>query len=137
MGLTSPLCYFDSCIIIYLVEGHPVFGPAIEAQLAAIPDIVPSFSALSEMECLVMPWRNGNVKLADTFRKWFDNAKYLPVPRAVFLEASQLRADHAGLKTPDALHLATAQHYGCAEFWTNDERLHKIAPRLAKNICKP
>lgn len=40
-----------------------------------------------------------------------------------------------GIRTPDALHLATASHYGCVEFWTNDDRLAKVAPTLAINVC--
>lgn len=31
---------------------------------------------------------------------------------------------------PDALHLATAQHHGCIDFWTNDWRLNKAAGGL-------
>ena len=38
------------------------------------------------------------------------------------------------LKTPDALHLATALHHGCRELWTNDDRLHKVASSLAINV---
>jgi uncharacterized protein len=50
------------------------------------------------------------------------------------LNSLQLRADHKSLKTPDAIHLATALHYGCDEFWTNDDRSVKIAPTIARNI---
>jgi len=51
----------------------------------------------------------------------------------VFESATQLRVAYR-LKTPDALHLATAQRYDCAEFWTNDNRLLGIAPSMAVNI---
>jgi predicted nucleic acid-binding protein len=40
--------------------------------------------------------------------------------------ATRLKAVH-GIKTPDALHLACALHHGCTEFWTNDDRLTKVA----------
>ena len=40
--------------------------------------------------------------------------------------AAELRAHHR-LKTPDALHLATAQSHGCTEIWTNDNRLNSTA----------
>ena len=49
----------------------------------------------------------------------------------VFDQAAQLRASHPKLKTPDALHLATALHHGCAEFWTNDLELAKIPVALS------
>lgn len=34
----------------------------------------------------------------------------------------------------DALHLATALHHKCDEFWTNDNRLNSAAPSLVKNV---
>ena len=133
MGITMPLAYLDSCIIIYLVEEDPLFAPAIENHLANHPNVIPAFSALSEMECLVMPLRQNNHVLVNRFRDWFQSAAlYLPMERDIARQAAQLRATHTGLKTPDALHLATAQHYGCSEFWTNDDRLCKVAPLLAR-----
>jgi len=39
-----------------------------------------------------------------------------------------------GLKTSDALHLATAQRHGCIALWTNDDRLASAAHRLAVNL---
>ena len=52
----------------------------------------------------------------------------------VFDKAAQLRADFSSLKTPDALHLATALHHNCDECWTNDNRLNSVAPSLVKNV---
>jgi predicted nucleic acid-binding protein len=52
----------------------------------------------------------------------------------IFTHAAQIRADFPSVKTPDAIHLAKALHYGCDEFWTHDDRLAKVAPTIAKNI---
>lgn len=49
------------------------------------------------------------------------------------VQAAHLRA-HFGLKTPDALHLAAAQHHRCQALWTNDERLSKAGHGLAVNV---
>ena len=48
------------------------------------------------------------------------------LPEAVFLQAARARAQF-GLKTPDAIHLAAAQHHRCAALWTNDDRLAQAA----------
>jgi predicted nucleic acid-binding protein len=58
----------------------------------------------------------------------------LRVDREVFRQAARLRADFAGLKTPDAIHLATALQHRCNEFWTNDGRLNHVAPSFVKDI---
>ncbi|MGE0881938.1 MAG: type II toxin-antitoxin system VapC family toxin [Blastocatellales bacterium] len=134
MGLTQPLIYLDSCIIIYLVEEHQLYRSPIEARLQHSPDSVLAYTALSEMECLVIPIRNQQQAVIDKFRNWFQRANYLAINRSIFEKAAQLRADHPKLKTPDAIHLAAAQHHGCAEFWANDDRLNSIAARLAVKV---
>jgi predicted nucleic acid-binding protein len=127
VGLKSLRVYLDSCIVIYLIEEHPLFSARIEKQLNQGFDIEIFVSVLTEMECLVFPLRNRNGLLIEKFNDWFDAVNLLPVSRTAFLNASQLRADFPSLKSPDALHLATATLYNCDEFWTNDERLKKYS----------
>lgn len=60
MGVNPLPVYFDACVAIYLVEEHPTFAPLIEtrlAQQAQTAELVIQVSALTEMECLVMPLR--------------------------------------------------------------------------------
>lgn len=133
MGLKSPRIYFDSCVAIYLIEEHPIFAPQIENRLAVVPDVRICSSYLTEMESLVMPLRNKNRILIKKFEDWFEASDVLLPDRAVFQNAARLRAEFP-VKTPDALHLSTALHHNCDEFWTNDNRLDKIAPHLVKNI---
>lgn len=46
-----------------------------------------------------------------------------------------LRAEHAGLRPPDAIQLACANVVGCDVFVTNDERLSAIeTPRVQRII---
>jgi predicted nucleic acid-binding protein len=137
MGLNPLRVYFDACIAIYLVEDHPTFAPMIETRLVEktqTAKVIIRASELTEMECLVMPLRNKNHPLLNKFRLWFDKVEMLPVEREIFRRAAQLRADFVGLKTPDAIHLATALHFGSDEFWTNDNRLAHVAPSLAVNV---
>lgn len=81
-----------------------------------------------------MPIRKRDMPLRELFEAFFDAQTRLTMPSEIFQTATQLRADFPSLKTPDALHISTALFHDCDEFWTNDNRLDKIAPPLVKNI---
>jgi uncharacterized protein len=76
--------------------------------------------------------RDGGLAMQARYTDALAQHQQLPLPAAVFLQAAQLRA-HFGLKTPDALHLACAQHHGCEALWTNDDRLARAGHGLARN----
>ncbi len=134
MGLKPIYVYLDSCLVIYLVEEHPAFAPLLENYIANATDLIFVASDLTEMECLVMPFRLNNEKLIDKFYDWFTQIQVFPLTKEIFHQAAEFRADFPSVKTPDALHLAAALHHDCDEFWTNDNRLEKIAPNLVKNV---
>ncbi len=134
MGLKPIYVYLDSCLVIYLVEEHQIFAPLLENYIENTPDLIFVVLDLTEMECLVIPFRKNNQRLIEKFYDWFNQAKVVSLNKEIFHQAAQLRADFSSLKTPDALHLATAIHHNCHEFWTNDNRLDKVSPNLVKNI---
>ncbi len=80
-----------------------------------------------------MPLRTGNQRLVALYEKFFNNQVILTMEAHVYRLAAELRAQHR-LKTPDALHLATAQSHGCTEIWTNDNRLNGAAGSMAINL---
>ncbi|MBF0159319.1 MAG: type II toxin-antitoxin system VapC family toxin [Magnetococcales bacterium] len=127
------LIYLDSCIVIYLVERHVRYFPLIRQALSSRAEAVLSVSPLVMLEVLVRPVRQRNELLVTRFQRYLSTQRQLPLLDPIFTIALDLRAHH-GLKTPDALHLATAMHHGCTEFWTNDERLADVAPNLAVNV---
>ena len=129
--------YLDACIVIYYVERHPVYANGIDILLKNALSAEICYSPLTRLECLVKPLRSRDMPLQQLYQQFFAPQRFLSITPAIFDRAARLRADNLGLKTPDALHLATALHYGCAEFWTNDERLNKIAPHLSRNVCAP
>jgi predicted nucleic acid-binding protein len=75
-----------------------------------------------------LPLRQGNDELLQQFDDFFASADLtkLPITTETFDLATELRALQ-GVKTPDALHLATAILGECQEFWTNDLRLTTAA----------
>ena len=68
-------------------------------------------------------------ELAGQYRRILLNAGQVtavPVSDFIAEQAAQLRADY-GLRTPDAIQLATAIRSGASSFLTNDGKLPKIA----------
>jgi predicted nucleic acid-binding protein len=131
MGL-KPTIYFDACIAIYLVEEHPIYCAPIEEALSAKAGIV-CYSPLVVLESLVLPIQKQRDDLIRKFRIFFAANQRLAMPDEVFELAANYRAKHR-LKTPDALHLAAARYHGCAELWTNDDRLNGAAGATAVNV---
>lgn len=123
------LIYPDACILIYLIEEHPVIHLAIREKLRQGKQTRRFlFSELLRLECCLGPMKQGDSLRLARFDRFFANPshQWITASRAVFERATQLRAEH-GLKTPDALHLAAALEAGCDEFWTNDHRLETAA----------
>ena len=130
----SKIC-LDACIVIYFVEKHPIYAGRIEDLINNLDvDDYLCYSPLIRMECMVMPLRTNDTTLQNHYESFFKGQEMLEITVKCFDEAAQLRADFVTLKTPDALHLATALHHDCDQFWTNDNRLGSVAPSLVKNI---
>ena len=129
------LIYLDSCLLIYAIENHPVYGAGILKTLAREKPERFASSPLTSLECLVQPIRLGDVVLQSRYLGALAQLEELPLTTPVFLQAAQLRA-RFNLKTPDSLHLACAQFHGCAALWTNDERLAAAGRGLVRNVLR-
>lgn len=122
--------YVDTQVLIYTVERHAVYGPLLrpvwETAKSATVQVISS--ELSLLETLVQPIRTGNVALQSDYQKALltTELRLLPITRAVLLDAARLRAGVAALRTPDAIHAATAQAAGCTMFLTNDRGLRQV-----------
>lgn len=132
MGLKK--IYLDTCVIIYLVEKRSEFSTVVESLVNSLEAVEFCYSHLCILEAYVLPLRRDHSETINSFEKFFDSETCLEITQKVFESAAKLRADFPSLKTPDALHLATAIHHKCDEFWTNDDRLHKVAPSIVQNI---
>jgi predicted nucleic acid-binding protein len=89
-------------------------------------------SALTSMlvitELLTKPLRDRNKPLANmylAFLSTFPNLQLKSISYSISLRAAKIRAKH-GLKTPDAIFLATAIEEGAEVFVTNDLRMKKV-----------
>lgn len=131
--LTPPFpgtVYVDTNAVIYRVEriepyltaAAPLWD-ALDAGQARL-----ATSELSLLEVLVQPLRNGNAALAALYRAVLlgtAGLTCLPVSRSVLESAAALRAAHR-VKTPDAVHAASALAAGCSLFVTNDAGFRRV-----------
>lgn len=119
---TNALIYRVERIEPYLTASEPLWA-ALDAGLAQV-----ATSDLTLLEVLVKPLRDGNSYLVDLYRNVLlgtAGLNCLPVSRAVLESAATLRAAH-NLKTPDAIHAATALAAGCVLFVTNDAAFRRV-----------
>lgn len=130
------MIYIDSCIAIYWVEENHICIEPLKIAFSMLPIGNMAYSPLVKLECLVYPYRHGDHSLIERYQSFFANAVYLSLADEIFEEATHLRAAYPNLKTPDALHLACAQYYGCSALWTNDDRLYRTVGSYAVNICR-
>jgi uncharacterized protein len=129
------LIYLDACLLIYLAERHARWGGPVADAMARAGEARFGISPLVKCECLVGPIKRGDPVLERAYIELFGIFVSLAMPEPVYLQAAQLRARFA-LRTPDALHLACAQHHRCEALWTNDDRLAQASHGLARSVLK-
>lgn len=119
---TAPLIYFIEQRAPYIDALRPFFQAADRGDFRVIA------SSLVLLEVLVHPIRRGDEALAHKYNDILLSAKNietLPVLPLTAQAAAELRAD-SNLKTPDAIHLATALTNGATAFLTNDRDFGEV-----------
>ncbi|MHB8637407.1 MAG: type II toxin-antitoxin system VapC family toxin [Fimbriimonadaceae bacterium] len=108
----------DASTIIYAFEGVAQFANLQTGLLDLLDDeeMTAITSELSSLKVLTGPRKAGNRLLETTYRAFLAPSPVMltePVSSAVLEKAIDLRATY-GLKTPDAIHVATRQlHHVC------------------------
>lgn len=122
---------FDTAPLIYYIEEHPDYIRVTDELFGAIDrDAARGVtSVLTLLEVLVKPLREGRNDIADSYRKLLTSAANVTlyaVDEAVCEQAARLRGKY-GLRTPDAIQIATALEHGADVIVTNDERWRRVA----------
>ncbi|MGB7157685.1 MAG: type II toxin-antitoxin system VapC family toxin [Tepidisphaeraceae bacterium] len=122
---TSGSVYIDSPIAIYSVERRPQFWPRLEPFWLSLQRGAPLrvvTSELTVLESFIVPLRDADVVRQAEFDSFFASGavEVLPITRPLLMEAARLRATARHLRTPDAIHVATALLSRCNTFLTND-----------------
>ena len=132
-SLTLPygaVVYVDSSVLIYTVQRHVEFLPQLRPFWYAVRKgaLRAVSSELTIMECLDAPLRDDVADVLEAFEGVFsgDDISFRPVSRNVLRGAARLRAANPTLKTPDAIHLATAQETSALTVLTNDKGLRSV-----------
>ena len=124
----------DTAPLIYYVEANPTFLPKMDVIVNHIENhpIKASFSVITLTEVLTHPFRLGDAKLAQDYRDILLNNQDFAVQSItpqIAESAANLRARY-NLRTPDALHVATAIDIGCDAFLTNDMVIKRVTELL-------
>jgi len=126
---SSGSVYLDAQILIYTVERFPAYFDAVlpiwQASRAGELEIVTS--ELSVLEVMTGPLKTGSGRLIDAYENLLTGSelRLAPISMDVLLGAAKLRAT-TSLRTPDAIHAATATVTNCVTLITNDVALRSL-----------
>lgn len=135
--MTRARLYLDTNVFIAAFETDLPKGVAARRVLAAVDAgiIEAMTSELTLAELLVKPLRDADSDLAAIYRAVISpesGFSIVPVGRRILEGAAGQRARVAGLKLPDAIHLATAVDAACSVVASGDRAL-PASPNL--DIC--
>jgi len=121
----------DTVVFIYYIEEHPKYLPLVEPVFTAIDtgDLEGVTSGLTLLETVVVPYRVGNLPLAERYEALLTQSRgirMLDLDRPLLRAAAQLRAG-LRVRTPDALQIAAALAGHCSAYLTNDRTLPPVS----------
>jgi predicted nucleic acid-binding protein len=148
------LIYLDACALIdarekstpesqalvnLIAEGSGTATPFITSDLSLVEVLVKPIQGLIDRS----PDREDPAKRAD--HDWYvgnlipDGLLFRTrlLHRDILLQAAIMRARNTALKTPDAIHVATAYHFGCTHFVTGDAKLMRSIERDEAWLSSP
>ena len=122
--------YVDTAVLIYTMEENTDYFDLLKPLWIKFQaqEIEVISSELILMEVLVLPLRNNDESLISDYEQLLLNSamQLIPVEQAILRQAANLRATNR-LKTPDAIHAATAMAVNCDLFLTNDNGFRNLA----------
>ena len=128
--LKGKTVFIDTAPLIFFIEKNARYSAVVKPVIALIDSGQAKglTSTITLLEVLVLPLREGNKKLADTYRSILLSSNSLTtceITNAISERAAALRAKY-GFKTPDSIQLATAILRRADYFLTNDLALKQV-----------
>ncbi|MEH1824105.1 MAG: PIN domain-containing protein [Nostoc sp.] len=126
---TSGSIYIDTSVAIYTIEGNPDYYSLLQPLWSKFytGEIQIISSELILMEVLIVPLRNGNNSLVGDYEELLlsSQVQLISISQSILRQAASLRAT-SNLKTPDAIHAATALSFNSNQFITNDKGFRNV-----------
>lgn len=121
--------YVDTSPIIYSLEKHEQYESLLQPLWQAMDEHQANIvtSSLTLLETLIIPFRKKDSDLIDKFEAFLTGTNLIlaSISNEILLHAAKLRAE-LNLKTPDAIHAATALSFDCKLFLTNDADFRRV-----------
>ncbi len=118
----------DTNILIYYIEEHPFFFKKVAPFIDAIADgkAIGITSYVTLLELLVKPIKEKRFDLVEQYKTILTNHLVMvQLDEHVSLKSAELRAKY-GIRTPDAIQIASVISKNGDVFITNDERLETV-----------
>ena len=121
---TTGLVYVDANVVIYTVEKHPKYSPVLRPLWSAVAagQARVLVSELILLETLVGPYRANDSQLAADYETFLrlPGLELVAVSPSILREAARLRSQSPHVRSPDAIHAATATSRQATCLLTND-----------------
>lgn len=119
--------YWDSMLLIYLLEGHPQYSRRVQHLLERSFErgdaLCTSYLAYGEVMAGAVDAPEKALRIQEILKEI--GFSYLPFDAGAVIPFSRLRAKHR-LKAPDAIHLASAASARVDLFLTGDKQLLRL-----------
>jgi predicted nucleic acid-binding protein len=121
-----PLVFLDTMVFSYQLANHPRYAPLTSVVLKAVESgqIAGLISTVTLAEILTLPAKAGDRQAMQDYELYlthFPNLRLVTLDTALARETALVRAA-TGLRTPDAIQVATARLAGADAIVTNDRR---------------
>ena len=130
LNLSGKSIFVNTAPIIYFIEEKPIFLDKLFRLFSAAEkgELFINTSIITFLEVLVLPIRLKQNDLADQYEKILFNSSginVIDIDRRIAKKSAYIRSVY-GLKTPDAIQIATAIENDADIFLTNDAEFKKI-----------
>lgn len=116
--------FVDTMVFSYHISNHPRYAPLTQVVMEMIEsgDVEGCTTTITMVELLTVPARAGNRQAMDEYELYLNSFPHLqifPLDISIARETAIVRAS-TGLRTPDAVQIATARIAGARAIVTND-----------------